>query len=270
MINYIRNVVNSQNRYGTPIMVKPIHMNSVENIKEVLSGVDLGKNIVCACEDGDKAISMYLYGAENVAVYTNNILELILIELKLAAIKNLSYEEFCTFFCYRLQNHAINFQILKEDLFRKMTSSLNNEIINIMNCFYSRNSGVNIRTSELFLNGELDLGELEESNPLYNEKDFNRLKELLTTRRVSVIIGDISEVINRISYVNNIFMASSEQDSYTEQDYLDYLAAIKEKCGELIANYIKDYRGCASEVIHPIKAARQISCNQRDAILVLN
>ena len=87
---------NCKIKHGSADRIYPF---SNENIGEFLEGFDLeGKSVITVGSSGDQVLNAVYRGATDVTLFDANIFARYYVELKIAAIKNLSLEEFLKYF----------------------------------------------------------------------------------------------------------------------------------------------------------------------------
>ena len=84
-----------------------IYPFTTENIAGYMKGLDLvNKRVICVTGSGDHVLNIVLLGCKNILTFDVNPLTKYYMDLKLSAIKYLSYKEFLDFLLY------VNFSLL--------------------------------------------------------------------------------------------------------------------------------------------------------------
>ena len=93
---------------------------SNEHVAKYLTGINLNhKNVMVVGSSGDQALSCAFLGAREVCLIDANPLTQSFFDLKLAALKNLSYLSFLEFFDLKNEEQALNistYNLIKKDL----------------------------------------------------------------------------------------------------------------------------------------------------------
>lgn len=267
MLNTVKNYMASKAKYQINYEVKPTCVNSRENIKEILEKSSIGESVICS-KTPDFAISSLLYGAESVIFCSSNIIDFLILDLKITALKVLDYEEFIRFFSYRRINHEINFNVFDQNIYNKIRKHLSNNSIFILDCLYQQGSGYMIRISNMFEKSELDIIGLLNANPLFNKQDFYQLKKILNKKSIPFVLSSIDDILKRYSFVDNIIMPCSNE-SDIDYEYQEYLAQIKTNCNELIADYVRNAHGKLEPNYIPISYPNGSVDGKKDAVLIL-
>lgn len=203
-----------------------------------------GKSVLTVTSSFDQALNAILYGARKVTTFDINKLSFYIANLKLAAVKSLTYDEFVEYF---LGNNPFNYETYK-----KIMPFLNKKVRDYFNEIYKyyRYNGYAIKNSFLFHHGHKN--NLEDNSYLLDD-NYNILKEKIKDTQVEFIncsILDLPKKLKKKRY--DLILLSNISDyakSFFEGNYLHkYFAFIKNditkllnKDGLIQAAYIYDY-----------------------------
>ena len=170
-------------RYSTDAniynMFNHIYPFSTENIKGYYELLDLeNKDILTVGASGDHTINLELENVNSSDYFDINPFTKYYYELKIAAIKALSYNEFLEFFCY--EDYPKTFNKNKKafniDMYKKIAPYLKDDTKMFWNSLYLEVSGIDIRNSNLFSKDEEPLRVIKKANNYLDEFNYNNLK----------------------------------------------------------------------------------------------
>ncbi len=184
-----------------------IYLNTTENIKGILDGMNLkDRNVLAVAGSGDQALNAYFLGAESVTLFDINPLALAQAELKIAAAQKLDYREFCNFFL------PGNGGILYNETYKKLSNSLSDEANSFYEYLYSNYNGLEIffKIAHAFYP---TISTLERVNNYMGENNFKELKEKLEGKKVKFIETGLDELPNSLNDLYDIMLLSNINDS---------------------------------------------------------
>lgn len=184
-----------------------IYLNTTENIKGILDGMNLkDKNVLAVAGSGDQALNAYFLGAESVTLFDINPLALAQAELKIKAAQKLNYREFCNFFL------PGNGGILYNETYKKLSNSLSDEANSFYEYLYSNYNGLEIffKIAHAFYP---TISTLERVNNYMGEDNFKELKEKLEGKKVKFIETGLDELPNSLNDLYDIMLLSNISDS---------------------------------------------------------
>lgn len=222
-----------------------MYIMTTENIDGYYRDFDFkNKTVLTVTSSFDHALNAILYGAKKVTTFDINRLSYYIANLKLAAIKTLTYEEFVEFF---LSNNAFNYATYK-----KICGNLNKNIISYFDEIYKyfRYDGVAIKESFLFHHGHKNH---IEDNTYLLDNNYDILKEKVKDIQVEFInvsVLNLSKRIKKEKYdlilLSNIsdYAKSFFGDNYLRK-FFDFIkndiTKLLNKKGIIQAAYIYDY-----------------------------
>lgn len=204
-----------------------------ENIHEYYKYIPFkDKDVLTTTSSGDHALNSILCGAKNIDTFDINPLAKYYSELKIAAIKTLSLEDFIKFL-YK-KGYFNNKHYLSKDAYNILKKELKDEYREFWDYFFSTYSSKKIYKSFLFTDDFLDLNKLKICNGYINEKNYFLLREKL--KSIEISYHDIS--IENLSDIKKQFdiIILSNICAYLDFVYLnreDYLGDIKKELNNI-------------------------------------
>lgn len=211
-----------------------------ENIKASFYSVEFQeKDVLTVTSSGDHALNSLFNGASSVDCFDLNPLAKYYVELKLAGIKSLSYEEFILFF-YNSFKLKKNLYLDKNIYATKIRKELSGDYLQFWDYFMNRYLIKNIKKSYLFSTDYLDLKNLIRTNEYLNEDNYYKLKKILNSKKLTYYDYDINNLFkinkkydilvfsniinflktNNLSFLNTILNKISKDDSIILLTYL--------------------------------------------------
>jgi len=177
-----------------------IYPFTTENINGYLSKYDLNNSSVLTVgSSADQVINSYLLGANNVTLFDVNPFCKYFYELKCAAIKALSIDEFLTYFCY--YNYPKSFTKNKYSfnypLYLKISKYLSGEAKVFWDTLYSKFSPLSIR-KRLFNRDENLFRVVLKTNDYLKEDNFNKLKKNILDFSPTFIQSDVRDICTHL------------------------------------------------------------------------
>lgn len=222
-----------------------MYVMTTENIDGYYSYFDfVDKSVLTVTSSFDQALNAILYGAKKVTTFDINKLSFYMANLKLAAVKSLTYEEFIEYF---LSNKAFNYEIYK-----KIYPFLNKKVSHYFNKVYKyyEYNGYAIKNSFLFHHGHTNN---REDNSYLLNNNYNILKEKVKDIQVEFINSSILDLPRKLKNKKyDLILLSNISDyakSFFEDNYLQKffefikndITKLLNKNGLIQAAYIYDY-----------------------------
>ncbi len=160
----------------------PTYSFATENLTGYMSQIDLqNKRVLTVSASGDQIIEAYAMGATEVESFDINILSAFVTDLKLTAVKTLSFEEYQKFLLRQDQNNPnqLNSQALNKKTYLKLRSQLNDSTQTFFDNLYQLfQDGSQIRESPIF-NNQYDTNQLKTfSNKYLQSKHYYEQAQL--------------------------------------------------------------------------------------------
>lgn len=198
-----------------------IYPFTTENIKGYLDFFDVeNKDVLTVGASGDQTLNLLYRNAKNVDYFDMNPFTKMYFDIKCAAIKILSLNEFLEFFCYDAYPSTFNKNInaFNINIYYKISPYLDDDTRKFWDSLYLRQNGFDIRKSMLFSNDEEPFRVLTKVNDYLNEEAFNKLKvELDKKSKPTFIETNITKLSSKLIRKYDYILLSNIAQ------YLDYI-----------------------------------------------
>lgn len=159
------------------------YLTTTENIADYMPGM-LDQDVLAVCSSGDHFLNAIYQGAKSVDLFDINEFSYVVLNLKIAAVKALNYEDFLTFF------GIINrFKTLNYKLYLKVRECLNDEYKEIFDYIYKccNSSGQFILEGTSLFYKNTDASKIIIESSIYlTVENYNYLKELLNEEKTNI------------------------------------------------------------------------------------
>lgn len=201
-----------------------VYMHTTENIKDFLSCFDLNKKrVLTVAGSGDQLLNAYALGATLVDTFDINPLAKCAVDLKISALKCLSYEEFIHFFFSNFP------EFFSEGLYAKIYPLLNQDTKVLFDTFFQK-FGVKDSIKKLYYQMNPSLKKMKQMNLYLEEYYYYVLKENLKNKGVNFIESSIQDLRANITTSYDMMLFSNISDSinsiYTDDALKNYLRLI--------------------------------------------
>lgn len=206
-----------------------------ENLSSYFKRVDLkGKSVLSVAGSGDHYLEALIRGSKSIKLFDINILTKYYLELKIAAIKALEYDEFMDFFI--LENNFYNtFNLNSYSKIRKYLTG-DNQIF--WDTLYQKFNGYTIRKSELFFKTEESYNFLRNFVSYFHPNNYYAVKKAILSSNNN--ITDIFYNCN-ITKIHSI-CGNDKFDAIFLSNIADYLDEIyKTEPAKRFKNYILNH-----------------------------
>lgn len=203
---------------------------TTENISGYLPLVSpLGSRVLSITGSGDHLLNAALYGGRHFTLFDCNPLSQYWVELKLAGVKQLSYNNFKLFFL-RYADDKINSSALSYDVFGSLRAFLGSAAIDFFEKSYAKHhyNGMHLRNSELF-NLSYDRNDLKlfSNDYLSNAAIYNQLRldiQSCTTNYLVTCLTSLPDLLSSDRF--DVILLSNISDYLSEiyqgeQQYLE-------------------------------------------------
>lgn len=214
------------------ILNKDIYMKiysfTTENINGYIDLFDLyNKSLLTVGSSGDQILNSYYNGARDITLLDINPFAKYYVNLKIAGIISLTYQEFQEFF-FKWINKEYNNKRYNLNLFKKIKKNL--KAIDYESYYFFQHIFKNYKRdiiSNFLMNDDLCIDKVikETNNYLKNEESFNKLKKILNNISFKFINKDIFTYQSSNKY-DNIFL-SNLCTTVNLYEYRDLLIKLK-------------------------------------------
>lgn len=168
-----------------------------ENISGYYSKINFkDKNVLSVIASGDHILNAFLVGANEVDAFDSNPLAKYYVELKIAAIKSLSLEEFILFL-YNKSYFKISSYYLNKNVYLKVRNKLSGNYRIFWDYVFDNYTPKQLYKSYLFTDDFLDLPALVKANMYLKENNYKKLKDILENKKViyhDIMLQDIQNI----------------------------------------------------------------------------
>ena len=175
-----------------------------ENINGYYSQMNFeDKNVLTVIGSGDHILNAFLLGANRIEGFDTNPLAKYYVELKIAAIKSLTLEEFILFF-YNKSIFKIPKYYMNKEMYGKVRKNLNDNFLEFWDYVFNKYSPKELYKSFLFTDDFLSLDALVRSNLYLQGDNFNQLKQLISNKKVTyhnIGLQDLGELDKKFDII---------------------------------------------------------------------
>ncbi len=206
----------------------PMYLNATEMTSEYYSFLNLDdKDVLTVIGSGDQVIDSYFYGAKKVVGFDINKNATHMLNLKLEAIKSLSYKEFLRFFYISEENSILNHKIYTR--FRKFLSESTRKFFDKLYKLFDFD-GYKLANSCFIHQRKAEIEQLKFSGFLEDEVSYNKVREILSKKKPALLICELNELskklentrfdLTNLSNIPNYLVNSFKEEG--KEDPLDY------------------------------------------------
>ena len=175
----------------------PIYLYGTEAIGAYYLALELeGKSVLTINGSGDQVLNAYYFGAKRVVGFDIVKSTKYMLDLKIAAIKNLNYKEFLNFFGDKKEIGNFNFNF--NSSFR---SNLENDTVRFFDELFEKyeRNGQALLESDNFRKRKEFCEKLDEINPfLANEKNYKVMQERMSEVNLEFVEADICDIYKKV------------------------------------------------------------------------
>lgn len=196
--------------------VSRVYPFSNEHLDNVFKDIDLdGGRALVVGSSGDQALHSVLAGAKEVTIMDGNMWTKPFVELKLAAIKNLNYNEFRQYFSSDLRN------LFSHRYYSKISHDLSEQSRTFWDSIMLECPDDTLYNVHCKFIQDDNRGRINRYHSYYSSKEkYNELKKKLGESKIDFQVADISEFPKLAKGKYNLIMLSNIRD-YGPDNYLD-------------------------------------------------
>ena len=198
-----------------------IYPFTTENIKGYLDLMDVrDKDVLTVGASGDQTLNLLVRDAKSVDYFDMNPFTKMYFNLKCAAIKVLSVEEYFEFFCYDAfpSTFKKNKNAFSINIYHKISPHLDAFTRQFWDSLYLKQNGVDIRKSMLFSTDEEPFKILPKVNDYLSEDSFEKLRVIIGIKKEpSFIETNVTSLSSKLAKKYDYILLSNIAQ------YLDYI-----------------------------------------------
>ncbi|MDP1728750.1 MAG: DUF3419 family protein [archaeon] len=203
----------------------PMYLNATEMTSSYYDFLNLSKkDVLTIIGSGDQVIDAYFYGAKKVVGFDINKNAIHMINLKLEAIRLLSYKEFLMFFYYTKLKSTLNYQVYLR--LRKFLSGSTRIFFDKLYKLFNFD-GYKVASSCFIHQRRIGIEKIKVSGFLKNEKNYNKVKKIMFKKKPLLLICRLTKLGKRLGNLRFDFINLSNVpnylvNSFKKKDPLDY------------------------------------------------
>lgn len=175
-----------------------IYKKTNERLQDIIDILLNKDKILCVIGSGDQILNSLLTKPSIIDAFDISIFPKFFLELKIAAIKSLTLEEYISFF---IDDISISNEEYYDDLFyNKISPNLDNQSKEFWQYLFDYNSWYDIYNSPLFSSEPLIKSYALEQNKYLSEPNYYKLREILKNIKINYIQGDILSIDIKEAY----------------------------------------------------------------------
>jgi len=222
-----------------------IYLFTNENIKAYYSNIDFNnKSVLTVTSSGDHILNAILSGANEVSGFDINPLAKYYVELKIAAIKSLTLEEFIMFFYdKKLLTYKYFFN---KKIYTKFSNNLSGEYKEFWDYFFDTYNKRDIFESYLISDDYLTLKGLLEVNLYLNKDNYYKLREILKNININyydVNLKDMKSINKKFDILILSNIPAHLEKIYDKELLKSFKESILSVChntSKVVVNYFYD------------------------------
>lgn len=218
-----------------------IYLFTTENIAGYMNDLDLhNKKVITVTGSGDHVINAVLKGARKITTFDVNPLTKYYLDLKLAAIKDLSLDEFKELLLYENKN-SFAYEVIKKLDMNKESKKFWLDSLERFN-----QSGLLLRKSALFNTKYFDASRKIKENLYLNEENYTIVKDNLKDVDIEFIEKNIKDLELNEEYdymfLSNIsdYLKDIYKENYLDK-YQELISKFKAKVKNIYFAYVYDF-----------------------------
>jgi len=222
-----------------------LYLFTNENIKAYYSYINFkDKDVLCVTSSGDHALNAILAGSKSISSFDINPLAKYFSELKIAAIKSLSLEEFILFF-YDKKLFTYKYFFNKKT-YNKFSNNLSGEYKEFWDYFFDKYNKKDIFNSYFISDDYLTLRGLLEVNTYLNEENYYKLRDILKNKTITYYDLNLKD-LNSIEDKFDVLILSNVPaflekiyDKNILKSFKDVIVSVSKDNTKVVVNYFYD------------------------------
>lgn len=215
-----------------------VPFKGTENIKELFSQLQSAFQVLLMVTgSGDQVLEAVLHGAKDITCFDINILAKYGCQLKIAAVKALSYEEFITFY-------TRGFSL---ELFKKVSYCLEEDSFYFWGSLFETIDHYVIHTSLFDTKDHSRFGLMDTNFSIYSKEDYEEIKNNLKNATIHYMDENLLTLPKKLNslnkkfdlaYFSNIFYYLGKNEKFYAKFLLQKICPFIKKSGEILFHYL--------------------------------
>lgn len=211
-----------------------IYKKTNERLQDIGDILENKKKILCVIGSGDQILNILLTNPEQIDAFDISVFPMYFLELKIAAIKTLTYEEYISFFIDDIDHRKDEYY---DDLFfDKISKELPEEIKDFWQHLFDFNDWDEIYNSMLFSSEPVIKNYALEQNKYLEEKEYYKLREILKNKKINYIQSNILDLDIEESY--DLIYLSNILQYVNPEEYKKKIEYFQDKTKGIIVTYL--------------------------------
>ena len=211
-----------------------IYKKTNERLQDIGDILENKKKILCVIGSGDQILNILLTNPEQIDAFDISVFPMYFLELKIAAIKTLTHEEYISFFIDDIDHRKDEYY---DDLFfDKISKELPEEIKDFWQHLFDFNDWDEIYKSMLFSSEPVIKNYALEQNKYLEEKEYYKLREILKNKKINYIQSNILDLDIEESY--DLIYLSNILQYVNPEEYKKKIEYFQDKTKGIIVTYL--------------------------------
>lgn len=211
-----------------------IYKKTNERLQDIGDILENKKKILCVIGSGDQILNILLTNPEQIDAFDISVFPMYFLELKIAAIKTLTHEEYISFFIDDIDHRKDEYY---DDLFfDKISKELPEEIKDFWQHLFDFNDWDEIYNSMLFSSEPVIKNYALEQNKYLEEKEYYKLREILKNKKINYIQSNILDLDIEKSY--DLIYLSNILQYVNPEEYKKKIEYFQDKTKGIIVTYL--------------------------------
>lgn len=211
-----------------------IYKKTNERLQDITDILENKKRVLCVIGSGDQILNVLLSEPEKVDAFDISAFPRYFLELKIAAIKTLSREEYLSFFIEDIDRR--NEEYYDDLFFEKIAPALPKDIKDFWQYLFDFNDWYDIYNSMLFSSEPVIKSYALAQNKYLEESEYYKLREILKNTTINYIQGNILDLDIDDEY--DLIYLSNIVQYVDKSDYKKKVNDLSSKIKGIIVTYL--------------------------------
>ena len=233
-----------------------IYKKTNERLQDITDILENKKKVLSVIGSGDQILNVLLSNPEKVDAFDISVFPRFFLELKIAAIKTLSKEEYIAFFIDDIDHK--NEEYYDELYFEKIASKLPTKEKEFWDHLFNFNDWYDIYNSMLFSSEPVIKSYALTQNKYLREEEYYKLREILEHTKINYIQSDILDL--EIDEEYDLIYLSNIVQYVNKEEYKNKINSLASKIRGIIVTYLFGKPDAALEFFEDAKS-RELDTN---------